>query len=358
MKRIYIFGVCSAILLALSACHSNTSTTDPIPSPEKAIPVTVMSLLQQGSSRTITASGHFTTDDETILSFKVGGIVSSVLVREGDYVRKGQLLATLDVTEIEAQVQQAELLFEKSQRDYNRAAQLFADSVATKEMMQNAQTGLDIATQQLKAARFNLGTAVIKAQGNGYVLRKFVQTGQIVGAGTPILMTNNAGNSEWMLRVSLSDKDWGLLKVGDKAAVTTDVQEGAALQAYVSHKMEGADPTSGAFIVEVKLKGAAPKYLATGLFGKVTIFPSNESQMWELPYEAVLDGHAKEGFVFVTSDQKTAQRIKVEIADIRKDKILVSGGLEDATHLIVSGSAYLRDGATISIIEATSSLQP
>ena len=75
-----------------------------------------------------------------------------MLVKEGDRVKKGQLLDTLKSTEIAAQVQQVNLALEKAQRDYQRASKLYKDSVATLEQLQNAKTGVDIARQNLQQA--------------------------------------------------------------------------------------------------------------------------------------------------------------------------------------------------------------
>lgn len=351
MKNIILIISSVTTALLLSACNSQVNTSDPAPVAEKEIPVKVISLSREQQASSIQASGYFTTNDETILSFKIGGIVNAVLVREGDYVRKGQVLATLDVTEIQAQVRQAELALEKARRDFERAERLYRDSVATRETFENARTGLDIATQQLNAANFNLGTTAIKAPGNGYVLRKFVQTGQVVGPGTPILLTNSPGSSQWLLKVSLSDKDWGKVSINDRAEVTIDAGGRQTFPAYVSHKLEGADPASGAFAIEIKLKGTPPDNIAAGLYGKASIFPVEKTDYWAIPYEALLEGQGNTGFVFVTEDGKTAVKRTVEIAGIGRDVAYISGGIDESTRLIVAGSAFLKDGSPISIIQ-------
>lgn len=351
MKKISFIPVAMALALLTSACSSQIDTTDPAPVAEKEIAVTVISLAKERQSSAIQASGYFTTDDETILSFKIGGIVNAVLVREGDYVRKGQVLATLDITEIQAQVRQAELGLEKAKRDFERAERLYKDSVATRETLENARTGLDIATQQVNAARFNLGTTSIKAPGNGYVLRKFVQTGQVVGPGTPILLTNSPGSSQWLLKVSLSDKDWGRVKINDRAEIAIDAGGSQTLPAYVSHKLEGADPSSGAFTIELRLKNSAPASLAAGLYGKASVFPTEQTEFWSIPYEALLEGEGKTGYVFVTEDGKTAKKQIVTLAGITREKALISSGIDENTSLIVAGSAFLKDGSPIRIIE-------
>src|SRR5450432_3183971 len=62
-------------------------------------------------------SGKIESNSQTNLSFKIGGIISKIYVKEGDHVSRGQLLATLDLTEINAQVQQAKQNEEKASRD-------------------------------------------------------------------------------------------------------------------------------------------------------------------------------------------------------------------------------------------------
>jgi RND family efflux transporter MFP subunit len=349
MKYFKPFSLITISLFIISACTHKDETVSEIPKGDKPIPVKVMDLRKADISAPVSVSGQFTTDDETILSFKTGGIISSVLVREGDYVKKGQLLATLDLTEIKAQVEQAGLAYQKAQRDHQRAVKLYADSVVTLEQMENSKTGLDISEQQLKAARFNLQNSEVRAVKEGYVLRKFVNSGQIVGAGTPVFQTNGAGNAQWILRVAVSDKDWGRINVNDGAKINIDALNNSTFDAYVSHKMEGADPYTGSFVIELKIKGKAPEGLAAGLYGKATIFPKKSTTSWAIPYESLMDGEGNNGYVFVTSDNKTARKIPVTIASIGKDFVHINSGLEQETQLIITGSAYLKDGSTIEV---------
>src|SRR5690606_40151591 len=106
----------------------------------EVIPVRIIQLTTTDTSQVIRATGTFTTDDETALAFKNGGVIQQIHVKEGDSFRKGQLLASLEPTEINTAVRQAQLGVEKAERDYNRARQLYQDSVATPEQLEDAQT--------------------------------------------------------------------------------------------------------------------------------------------------------------------------------------------------------------------------
>jgi RND family efflux transporter MFP subunit len=343
----------SAIVLTaftIQSCTDSKGNANTIPKSFEPIPVRVMSLEKSSGTQTITASGSITTDDETLLSFKMSGVVNSVLVKEGDRVKKGQLLATLDLREIDSHVAQARHGYEKAQRDYQRAERLYKDSVATLEQFENAATGLAIAKEQLEAASFNQKFSSIHATTNGYVLNKFVNPGQVVDVGDPVLMTNGASAGKWILKIGVSDKQWSVIQLKDKATVTIDAFPDKTFNAVVSRKWETSDPKTGAFTVELEVNHDQAK-LASGMFGSAKFSSSKAEQSWSVPYEAVLDANDNEGFVFVTNDNKIAHKQAVTIESFDGKNIRINKGLENSSTLIISGSAYLSENSPITILK-------
>lgn len=331
-------------LALLTACGSKEQPAETADS--TATPVTVMQVHASHTPATVNVPGLFTTDDETALSFLSGGIVRSVLVREGEPVKAGQLLATLEPTNIDAQLQQAQLGFEKAQRDLQRAEALYTDSVISLETVQNARTGLGVAKEQLTAAQYGRRHAEIRASGDGFVLRKFVNEGQLVGAGSPVLMVNGAGKGKWLLKAGLSDKDWAGIAVGDSATVQADAFPDRPMRAVVSSKSAGADQRSGAFLVELRIIDPVAQ-LASGLYGKATIHTSGRADAVAIPYEALLDGDASQGYVFVAADGK-ARKLPVTVKGITNTHVLVSG-MDSTQALIVKGGPYLTEGSAVTI---------
>jgi RND family efflux transporter MFP subunit len=349
MKKSYNILIISALhMLLLSGC-SKDSEKPVLPKSVEAIPVKVIFLNQAEVTGSVHSSGQFTTDDETMLSFKTGGIVNRIYVKEGDRIRKGQLLATLDLAEISSQVNQTRIAFEKAARDYDRIENLRKDSVATLEQLQNSRTGLELAKQQLAAAKFNLQYSEIRSTHDGVILKKLANEGQIVGQGTPVLQTSSKGRIDWILRVAVSDKEWANIKLNDKAMVQIEALNISDMQAYVSSKAENADPMTGSFSIDLKLNNARELNIASGMFGKAEIMLSQKKLVWQIPYDALLDGNADQGFVFVTNDYKNALKVPVTIDAIDGKNILISKGLDDYKSLIVSGSAYLTDRSVIDV---------
>src|SRR4029079_18657756 len=128
------------------------------------------------------------------------------------HVAKGQLLATLDLTEINAQVQQANQGVEKVQRDVKRVKNLYNDTVATLEQVQNANTQLKVAEESLRIARFNQQYAQIRATESGIILKKLMNEGELASAGSPVFQFNGTAGNDWVIRFGVSDKDWAVLK--------------------------------------------------------------------------------------------------------------------------------------------------
>jgi RND family efflux transporter MFP subunit len=342
--------VITLLLMVLQSCTDSKGKEASVPSSAEPIPVKVMSLQKSTDVSAINASGQLTTDDETTLAFKIGGIVNRVLVKEGDKVKKGQLLATLNLTEINTQVSQARHGYEKAERDFKRVTSLYRDSVATLEQLQNAETALAVAKEQLQAADFNRSFSEIHAPESGYVLRKFVNSGQVVSIGDPILLTNGAASGNWILKVSVSDKQWGSVSLHDKAAIHIDAFPGRTFPAIVSRKSETSDAQTGTFTLELQIKNEGAR-LATGMFGSAVIQTGETQSSWSVPYEAVLDANDNEGFVFITTDHKTAHKQPVIIESFNGKSIRISKGLENAEALIISGSAYLTDNSPINILK-------
>lgn len=315
------------------------------------IPVKLIAINQQTNASLVQAAGLVGTENEARLSFKIGGVIESILVSEGQKVKKGQLLATLKSTEIAAQVQQVQLSVEKAQRDYQRISNLYQDSVATLEQLQNAKTGADIARQNLQQVSFNQQYAKIYAPSDGFIVRKTAEAGEVSTAGTPILFMNAvSGNSKWILKAGLADREWAVVEKGNKATVSFDAFAGKTFPAVVSKKALAADPVSGSFEVELQVD-FGKEQPATGMFGTAFITPSQQLTGYSIPYEALLEANGKKGFVFVSDDQKTVRKVAVRISSITSNTAYIDEGLQGHSYVVTAGSPYLSDSATIKVIK-------
>jgi RND family efflux transporter MFP subunit len=229
-----------------------------------------------------------------------------------------------------------------------RAENLFRDSVATLEQLQNSKTALDIAEQQMKTAQFNERYSEIKANKNGFILKKFINEGQVTAPGSPAFQVNGASNNKWLLKVAVSDRDWSTIAKGDKATIIAGETE---IAATISRKSESADQVTGSMWLMIEPIEKIQLNIASGTFGKAKIMPAASTRAWLVPYDAILDGNSGEGYVFVAREDNTAEKVKVSIGNIVNGKVLVTAGLDSIKTIITTGNAYLNDKSPIKIIK-------
>ncbi len=191
----------------------------------KAISVKVCQVEEVEYQIPVRVTGALGTTTQMKLSFKTGGIIDQMNVKEGRAVSKGDVLAVLDLSEIRAQVSKADIGLEKSRRDMNRARNLYQDSVATLEQYQNAQSAFELARAQKQIADFNLQHSRIKAPSDGEIMKILVETNEVIGPGYPAILFASTEN-DWVVRASLTDKDIVKLLIGDSANITMDAFPG------------------------------------------------------------------------------------------------------------------------------------
>ncbi|MCF8412825.1 MAG: efflux RND transporter periplasmic adaptor subunit, partial [Melioribacteraceae bacterium] len=188
----------SLIIIALLAVISLNSCGEKIESAAAAkniVPVQKVKVESALITEPIITSGRLISEAETKLSFKIPGIVKKIYVNEGDAVKKGKIIASLDLSEINAQFNQAKNGYEKAVRDFERVKKLHDEEVATLEQLQNTETALSISKSQLEIAQFNLDHSKITAPSDGTILRKLVEENELTNAGYPAVIFGSTSKS-------------------------------------------------------------------------------------------------------------------------------------------------------------------
>jgi membrane fusion protein, multidrug efflux system len=339
--------------LAFAAVGCSQSGAETRAAADQPIPVRVASVAVDRIAVPVTATGTLGPKEDVALSFKVGGVVARVLVDEGQHVRAGQLLAALDFGEIDPGVTRARAAAEKAERDLARAERLYADSVATREQVENAETARDAAKAELDAATFNRRHAEITAPADGVILQRKAEPGETVEAGTTILTLGSRARGQ-VVRVALADRDVVRIRRGDSATVRFDAFPGLEFQGHVAEIAAAADPMTGTYRVEVSLAepgaGGTAAAGTSGLVGAVEIHPAADQLVALVPSESVLEADGTHGVVYTLApDGRSAVRRPVTVAFVAGDRVAIAAGLEGATTIITDGAAYLDNGHAVEV---------
>jgi RND family efflux transporter MFP subunit len=344
-KNSLILGL---IITTVFACGKKKTDKKTIADNE-TVAVKLVDVSNANSTEPIKASGLISSLHEARLSFKTGGIIEKIFVKEGQNIAKGQLLATLNLTEINAQVSQAQENVSKIERDLKRVNALYRDSVATLEQVQNLTTALSVAKQSLQIAQYNQGYSKIYAPTNGVVVKKMMNEGELASSGSPVFFVNAAGANDWVVKVGIADKDWTRLKLGDKAEISLDAFPDVKFLANVTTLSQGADQASGLYQAELKISTQGKK-MATGLFAKALIYPSIKYQYASVPVDAIIEGNGDQAFVYVVENGK-AKRVSLLIAYVNNQQAFVREGLAGVSQVVTDGSAYLVEGTKVKVMK-------
>jgi pyruvate/2-oxoglutarate dehydrogenase complex dihydrolipoamide acyltransferase (E2) component len=177
-----------ALLLAALAAACGPTETAPVREPARVAAVAVTTGPAQPP---VLTSGVITTREEQRLSFKIGGIVRRIGVNEGEAVRAGQELAVLELTEVDAQLEQARQLADKARRDLVRSTRLRADEVISEEELEAIRTQAAVAQAALRAAEFNRNfSTIVAARSAACATAAWVR----MASSSSSLMTSSARN--------------------------------------------------------------------------------------------------------------------------------------------------------------------
>jgi multidrug efflux system membrane fusion protein len=348
IKSIGLLMVAYCIML-ISCADNETKETSGISSekPSDVFYVRTSPISISGLDDVIHVTGVIQSDTEAKPSFKTGGVIARTYVAEGDVVRKGQLLAQLNMTEIEAQATQAQFAVDKSRRDLQRVENLYRDSIATLEQYQNAGTAVEMAEKSLQIAEFNVAYSQIHSPIEGKVIKKLMQEGEITGPGVPVYYIMGVKQSDWKLVAGLTDKNWGKIKKGEKAKITLDAYPGWIIDSEVKRLADVANPLSGTLDVELSVP-VKDKRIAAGMLAHIEILPSVKNEYSIIPIEALVSSNGRTGIVYVPKDG-IAEKRTVMIQQFEGERVAIQSGLEGATEVITAGSGFLEDGDRISI---------
>ena len=336
--------------LVLAACSKPPVVEESVP----LVAVAAATITSDTIAQPVVATGTFVPRDEIPLAFKIGGVIARVTVDAGQPVRKGQLLATLDLREIDALLGKAKVGVDKAERDQARIRRLAADSVATLAQLQDATSAVDAARADVATARVNREYASIVAPEDGVILLKTGTAGSNVAAGTTVMLLGGGARGR-VLRFGLPDRDALRVRVGDAATVRFSAVGARQFQGRVSLLGQSADARTGTYSVEVAVTDAGA--LPAGLVGQVQIAVRGNSRAAMVPVDALLEADADSATVYTLSNDRepVASAHRVRIAQLVGDRAAVTGLPNDA-RVVTRGAPYVQPGARVRVIPSATSL--
>lgn len=326
--------------LALIACSK------PAPAPEAPLRVSIAQVSAAAPTNFVIGSGTVAYRLETPLGFTSAGRIAQLRVQEGDRVGTGQLLAALDPAPVDADLSAANAELTRATAELRRAEALYAQGWVIKARVENARAAAQAATARVRSAGFQARNARIMAPSAGEVLIRAAEPGQVIAAGTPVLVLGEASGG-LVIRIALNDQDRGRIARGALAEIEFAALGAGPLQGSVIELGGRAVPSTGAYLAEVLLPSNL--LLRSGMIGTARITASAPigPQPLLVPPTALFAARAGVAFVYVVGTDDVAHLRKVSVGPPGDGGAAVLAGLSPGEWVAVAALERLHDGMKI-----------
>jgi RND family efflux transporter MFP subunit len=341
-----------ALALALAGCGGQEEHTAG-PAAPTSVQAQVSVIQPVETVATSAAPGTVVALESVKVASRLMGYIRDIAVAEGQAVKAGQRLFTIDPLDIEGGVAQARLGLDQADKamqdakaDYDRFSALYKDEVVTRQQYEKMKLNYDIAVSRAAQAKAGLGTAegqmryaTVTSPIQGIVTQKLANEGDIAAPGHPVLMVENPARLQ--VQTSVTGEVFKTLKLGQEMSVEIDGFD-AAIAAKVARLSPAADPMTHTYMV--KLDIAAPG-LQSGAFARV-LFPLGKRTVLAVPKAAVLDRAGIAG-VFVVDAQGIAQYRMVRTGGEVNGQVEILSGINPGEKVVTGNAEAVNNGNKI-----------
>lgn len=294
----------------------------------------------------VIANGNFAPSQELSFAAEKAGRVVNVLVKEGSYVSKGQVLATIRVDQLNVDLASAEANYQTAVTDFDRYSNAYKTGGVTQQQLDQAKLQLSNAKAKLDASRINLGDASIRASINGIVNAKYIEPGSVVAAGTKLFDIVNV--STLKLMVTVNEAQVANLKTGREVNVKASVFPGKDFKGNITFIAPKADASLN-FPVEITIANNPGQQLKAGMYGTAVFDFPDQTPTIIVPRTAFV-GSVSSGEIFVAANGE-AKLKRVTAGRVFGNQVEVLVGLQEGEQVITSGQINLVDGTKVSVIK-------
>lgn len=362
MRLNLIFG---ALLLTLLAGCTHRQAVQTASGP---LPVKVRSAQQVEQPETINVSGSVTSPDAPAdVPFLVTGRVVRVIPHEGEAVRKGQVLASIDRTDYSlavdaavAQVSAAKVGLERSEDEYRRMKMLFDSKSLPPNDFQKFRAAYEAAKQTVaqataaeRGARKRLSDTTLLAPVDGYISRRGVEPGNVAAAGIPAFQIVKLNPIEVV--VGVPETDVHLVRTGQHAQVQIPALSGETFAGAVRTINVSADPATRTYSVHIAVPNPQHK-LRVGMVAEVQIQGDKMVKAITLPGNSIVRDPQGATMVYVYyPEQKRVYAKRVEVGSVYGQEVRIRSGIGTEQSVVIAGQQSLRDGMLVEPVTDTRS---
>lgn len=339
MNRIYCVAALAASFI-LTGCQSKCESelVD-----NKIVNVKVKQLVNCSLTLNKRYSGTVEESIGTDLSFSVPGTIKNVYVKTGDFVTKGQIIASIDTTTMNNSYNAAKAALDQAQDAYDRLKLLYEENSLADIKWVDIQSKLQQAQAVEQIAKKNLNDCYLRAPFSGVIAEKKMEIGQNVFPGVPV--SKIVTMQQVKVSISVPEGDISEIAVGDKAMLCVFAADDKFIEGNVVEKAVVANPLSRSYEVKIAVDNQK-NLLLPGMVTDTYIIGHNDVTGILLPANVIQIDEQNNNFVWVNDGGKASKRI-ITCREYTAEGVVVDKGLLHGDEVIISGQHKVSEGSVI-----------
>lgn len=317
-----------------------------------ATPVSIIKVQPESFKSYLEVQGRVDFDQNAVVSARAAGSLTSLRVQRGDQVRKGQTLATIDASILDAGMAELRTRLDLTKTVYEKQKGLWDQQIGTEIQYLTAKNNYDALKRNLATLNQQRELYSVVAPFSGTADEVLPKLGEVVAPGMPVVrLTSGSGGK---ILADVSEAYGTSIKAGDKALVTiTDVgpEEIPATVRVVSRSINASSRT---FTTELRLQGAKAASLRPNMVATVRILNYNRPNATVIPVDLVQKDELN-SYVYVIGQQagkQVAQKRVIKTGNTYNGKVEVTSGLTTNDQVISAGYQNLNEGQAVAVANA------
>jgi RND family efflux transporter MFP subunit len=312
----------------------------------KITPVTVETLQPTDFQHFVNVQGRLEAKDMVMVSAKMGGQITQITVKEGDFVSAGQTLAILDKETMEKSIDEISKGLEIANTLYDKQKALWDQKIGTEVQYLSAKNNKESLEKRLATLRSQMKQLIVTAPFSGVIDEIYAKNGSLAAPGVPLMKLVNFSNMK--AKANVPDIYITRVQKGDKVVINfPDINE--KVNGTITFVAQVVDPLTRSFTIEASFSNPGNRY-KPNMLAVIEINDETKKDAIVL-YENLIQNSENGKLVFVatgTGTTKTASARYVETGLTYNGKVEIVKGLQAGDLLITQGYQDLVDGQHIS----------
>jgi len=344
--KLYTAGIVLVLaMLVFCGCGDKAGANEQ--NEQTPVSVEVIEVSKPDSRQLITYSGTIEESETVPLSFQTPGNITKVMIKEGDFVKRGQALAVINSENYRSSYDMALASLKQAEDAYKRLQPMYKNGNLPEIKMIEVETSLQQAKSAVAIAKKNIDDCTLKSPIDGYVGKKNIDPGMGVMPG--IAAINIVKIEKVYARIPVPENEIASIKKGERANVKIGALNGLEVSGIVEEIGVMADPLAHSYKIKIAIINKDKK-LKPGMICNVVLPNSIKSDELVVPNKSVLMDNKGSNFVYVINANNKAEKRMVQVGGLLNSGIIINSGLASSEKVVISGQNKIVENSLVNII--------